>query len=737
LPAADDFYAEMDRALESVRTTAVTGGKFSPAAVNYRSASGETLLIAASKAANLYNVAALITAGADVNVMDNDGRTALYYALHNSRNCPDSPDSMDGGPNSLNANAAEVTRLLCMRHLERALIERDSDACLYLLAVCDNVPYRMFLSVLTLLQSNAVSSRWSNHHKGQLLSFLQRWKSKDGASLIDAQGYNMQTTLHLASMHNQVDMVIQLLAMGGRSLAVRQYDVLPQNQDCIMAVTPIKYAIGLSSAASLNAFIRRDPSLRDAPCMFGPHGEPLFTPLSYAVISGSEVCVRALLALGASPLATGNMFGLPAMHLAASTGQLGSAAALGMNRETLSVMLSSGETPTHIACRNGKVEMVRAFLQHGADPRAAPLPGMLTPLQVAEERGYLACAQAIRDHFQIVRGEDPKVASVVVPVAGWALDRQSMLQTIVVNNRNNVVLDSTMVRIATWVPWPEAVAAKATEVAVGGGGTVPVPVAPLPPAAVPMPGVSASGSFAPAADAAPDLSEEMGWETRMRADLCTALGALGITSPDSPVVTSIDSFVAASWALGLLSMHRPSQGEARAGLGSAMSRVLDSLSLLPPPATDSSSRADRLAMSNVVHTIIAGVAGLLGNSPLVIRATGGNQLAEMSLADLGLASPPAVALYARADSHLWDYYEATEGVPLPLRSMAVSHHKALSAMSALVSRNADTAGDALDTVLGCIDRNRQLAIKLKVHRHSSLSYLDIWCCAGGSSVVIS
>ncbi len=128
-----------------------------------------------------------------------------------------------------------------------------------------------------------------------------------------------------------------------------------------------------------------------------------FTPIYRATENGDLVTVRALLDAGANPQGTDgwSFIGLEPIHYAAKTGNAAVVQALldaGASADwTTSATMGDGYNALGFAIRGGHLDVVRTLLVAGADPNVLG-ETMSVPLDLAEERGWTAIAELLREH---------------------------------------------------------------------------------------------------------------------------------------------------------------------------------------------------------------------------------------------------------------------------------------------------------------------------------------------------
>ena len=289
-------------------------------------------------------VAALIAAGADVNVKDNDGRTPLYFAGH----------------------AAVISTLLAAGADAN---EKDDDG------------------------------RTPLHFAGSLERFfIVIAAGADVVAPLIAGGANVdekddagEAPLHIAARNGRVSIVAALIT-GGASV----------NEKNDAGETPLHIAVGEGRAAVVAALLAAGAAVNEkndageAPLDIAV-SEGRFsiasallaagatsagrTPLHTAASNGDVSVVVTLLAAGADANATISGGATP-LHYAAGNGHVPVVSTLIAAGATVNVKDDEGETPLHYGARHGGGAVVAALLAAGADADEKSGVGE-TPLHIA------------------------------------------------------------------------------------------------------------------------------------------------------------------------------------------------------------------------------------------------------------------------------------------------------------------------------------------------------------------
>ncbi|MGB2866682.1 MAG: ankyrin repeat domain-containing protein [Sedimentisphaerales bacterium] len=309
------------------------------------------------------NVKALLDAGADVDVKDDNGLTALYWAAFDS-----SKDVLD--LILANGNYANTIHLAaCRGDLSRikTLIEEGTD-------------------VNTRDGFGCTPLHWA------VLA-----ESPDVADFLIAKGadINAKDTRNLSPLMAACALpVVELLISKGADI---------QGQDALQGQTKLHMACGGGEKDVADLLIRRgaDVNLRDK------RGQ---TPLWIAASGGHKEIVELLIKKGADINASNNRGRTPlavakqgkhaevidilrqhgateTLHGAVTSGNIGEVKRLLSEGKDVNSRDSEGQTPLHLAANRGHKEMVEVLIANGADIEARENRYSSTPLLNAAVRG--------------------------------------------------------------------------------------------------------------------------------------------------------------------------------------------------------------------------------------------------------------------------------------------------------------------------------------------------------------
>ena len=212
---------------------------------------------------------------------------------------------------------------------------------------------------------------------------LQWVREKVAKDNIDAILSNAMSPLHVAAYNDQLDIAQYLLDTGADFDIANRYGVTP---------------LMLASANGDNAIVSLLLNAGADPNKISPEGE---TPLMLAARTGKLDCVESLLGKGADPNATESWEEQTALMWAAAEGHASVARKLLDAGAEPSSKSKAGLSAFHYAARQGKINVVRTFLQarSGSD---------IDPLQL-DKAMYLAVRNA---HYELAAqllesGADP------------------------------------------------------------------------------------------------------------------------------------------------------------------------------------------------------------------------------------------------------------------------------------------------------------------------------------------
>jgi ankyrin repeat protein len=150
----------------------------------------------------------------------------------------------------------------------------------------------------------------------------------------------------------------------------------------------LDHAVTLGYEDKVRLLLQRgaDPNLPEDP---DPADDGRFiTPLIDATRNDSRLgIIKLLLAAGANPNQCDDL-GMTPLMCAASSGAIGALNLLIAAGAKLTAETDNGKTALHFAMTRDSPEIVRRLTQLGLDPKKQSSRGGLSPLQLAQKRGY-------------------------------------------------------------------------------------------------------------------------------------------------------------------------------------------------------------------------------------------------------------------------------------------------------------------------------------------------------------
>jgi ankyrin repeat protein len=288
----------------------------------------------------------LLVRGADINEVDNEGRTPLYLA------------AMDG--------TLDVVALLIDKGARVATRAEDG-----------RTPLHMALS------RGQDGLEIAKKLLGSFSVVFQR------DLYVNASAVDGATPLHIAAEHGPLEAVQILLDL---KADINQTDDFGQTA-LLIAIYNTKWGIAellLQAGADVNADSRVG-----------------YTPLLGAVMGGQEQIVGELLRKDVDVNAA-DEDGFSSIHLAISRGHSNILRRLLDSGASIGAVVDS-QTPLHIAVRHGRAGMIQILLRRGADTKPLNNFGF-TPLQYAVYRGDLEIVKEFVTHDKSSAPDAPKAA---------------------------------------------------------------------------------------------------------------------------------------------------------------------------------------------------------------------------------------------------------------------------------------------------------------------------------------
>ena len=374
--------------LEKVRSLV----RANPATINVRDG-GTTALHEATRAGHLEIVKLLIASGANVNATDFSGLTPLKLAL--GRRHTEIADFLrqQGGLEKAPAPAARVAATTTNALPPPvALFSTNSSRLPMSLppaAVVTNVAGKPpAVTNKPPTEREMMPVMFPIHEAARVGDVEQiKFLFKNSPDLVDATDEKGLTPLHITAANKQFKAAQALLALRAKV-----------NARAVNGQTPLHVAVrhGDPAIAGLLITNRALVNVRDN---FDN------TPLLIALESSNSETVD-------NPFLAGNKSGQTNSMLAMLGQQFEIVNLLLANRAEVNVRNRAGATPLAAAVRVGNEPVVSLLLQAGADPNAAEMPAVVTPLHLAAARGHAGIAQALLRSRAAVdaadaRGETP------------------------------------------------------------------------------------------------------------------------------------------------------------------------------------------------------------------------------------------------------------------------------------------------------------------------------------------
>lgn len=321
--------------------------------------------------------AALMDAGADIHLADNNGMTALMYAAQNGR--------------------ADTLQLLLEKGAQvNAADDFGMTALLYAAqSSCfgaENVP---------LLLQHGADARAVNHEGETALRFAAAHATLlpavqallDAGADINARDSSGYTALSVADQLGNAE-IARLLIENGAAAAISATTVETSKYTQSEIDRRLFTAVQKSQADIIQELVRNGANLN-------AEDEKGSTPLLLAARKGDLAILKLLFDLGASDERMDDALRIAA-HESSLTDCVAYLVARGAN---VNAMDDKGRTPLAMATWGGRIANVRFLLEHGADVRVYQLCGdEMPPLISAARLGYPEIVQLLLAH-----GADPNI----------------------------------------------------------------------------------------------------------------------------------------------------------------------------------------------------------------------------------------------------------------------------------------------------------------------------------------
>ena len=312
-----------------------------PASLNARDKNGITPLITTIRSGNLHIVQMLLEAKVDVAIADNNGQTPLFVAI----DCK----HLDIVKCLLKAKAdPEVESELGATCLAMAISRSDLEMVNCLLKAKANPNIQQ--------TGNGLSPLHAACMYGNLPICEALLSAKANPNVRD---HNGNTPLHAASEENHVSIVECLIA-------ARAHLNVQENT----GRTPLLIACAEQHLDVVRTLLKAeaDPDI--------PIQSEGVTALYVAFLNNDIPLLKLLIRYNADPNIQ-DPNGMTVLHEASACGNLAMATLL-LKAGAYTHLFSGDDTPLHLACTNGHIEIVKELIEH-TDPNIAPIKGD-TPL---------------------------------------------------------------------------------------------------------------------------------------------------------------------------------------------------------------------------------------------------------------------------------------------------------------------------------------------------------------------
>jgi len=288
-----------------------------------------TPLILATRLGQLESIKCLVDDGADINLQDSDGKTALHYAASDEHS-----DVMK----ELLDNKADVNS----RDKNGSTPLHYAAGNGHLIAVKTCLKYGADVNMVDNDNTTALHSASSHGHSDVMKELL------DNKAVIDARDKHLKTPLHCAAVNGHLNAVKTCLSYGADVKRMDNY---------IQTALHLAADGGHSDVMKELLDSKADVNARDR---FGK------TPLHCAARNGYLLAVKTCLSYGADVNMVDN-FNQTTLHLAASCGHSDVVKELLDSKADVNARGTYGETPLHWAAENGHLIAVKTCLSYGAD----------------------------------------------------------------------------------------------------------------------------------------------------------------------------------------------------------------------------------------------------------------------------------------------------------------------------------------------------------------------------------
>uniref|UniRef100_A0A8C9ZU57 Ankyrin repeat domain 52a n=1 Tax=Sander lucioperca TaxID=283035 RepID=A0A8C9ZU57_SANLU len=371
---------------------------------------GRTCLHAAASGGNVECLNLLLSSGTDLNKRDVMGRTPLHYAAANGRyQCTvtlvgagaevNEPDQTGCTP--LHYSAASQAFSSCLEHLldngaDPSMVNSKGYSAVHYAAYHGN---KQNLELLLEMSFNALGDIESSIPVSPLHLAADKghWQAlrvlTETAAYVDMQDAAGRSVLYLAAQKGYARCVEVLLAQGASCLL----------NDNRLMWTPIHVAASNGHSDCLRMMIEygEEGDLTNVADKFGQ------TPLMLAVLAGHTDCVHYLLEKGALPDAKDKRSST-ALHRGAVLGHDDCVTALLEHKASALCRDIQGRTPLHYAASRGHTDILASLVQAAVatDPQDKLLDNkQYTPFHWAAYKGHEDCLEVLLEFKTFIHEE--------------------------------------------------------------------------------------------------------------------------------------------------------------------------------------------------------------------------------------------------------------------------------------------------------------------------------------------
>ncbi|MCX7116182.1 MAG: ankyrin repeat domain-containing protein [Gammaproteobacteria bacterium] len=401
--------------------------------INGRNNKQQTPLICAAMAGNVYLMRVLLAHGADPLLVDNEGNSALHYAIA-TKSLP-----------------CALCLLPLMRDKHRA--NRAGMTPFHQAAKFGLLPVMRLIGVSGTEQSvNGYSALHTAAMEGQteVIEFLVNQGcniNKPLTASSDTPGQDLRSSpLHIAAAHGKIDAVIKLIRLGAfleqedaDGDTVFEHAVASKNSELVRVLqeSPHYYSSKHDNKL-LFAAARFDNTdvlmeLLSSDVNINATSKDNLTALHFSALENAVTATRLLLIQGISVFLK-DKAGFTALHFASENGHVAIIDLLMKYQAPVNEQNNAGMSAMHLACKNGQVGAVSALLRHQPDLTLENTQGK-TAKQIAQDNGKLEIVGMIDEYLHppalmAVTGRfrlmPPPAIGRAIPIDGSLTSTQTM-----------------------------------------------------------------------------------------------------------------------------------------------------------------------------------------------------------------------------------------------------------------------------------------------------------------------